>query len=863
MSNFEWQQEDGVWDEPKQPQFPPEPSKSKRIVFLGVIIILALVVAGIVIYWQVTERLEQAEMTVQTNILASHNLLQTAVATTDSELLLSVLSGKIPSWTDAQQQALNENVIFERKPWGLTLVDGSPTSWELTDLEQKVTLNLSTDLLEAELHFPLDYQFMTKAGVTTTVTLSQTAVYRQGMRNWLLSPPDSEFWGDWQTYKGQRLTLIYPERDSKLAEQLAESLEQILAQICEDPDLPACAEEASYTIRFDSHPESLLDAADVETLFGVEPYLNFPTPTIFGLPGDEVAYEAVLQAYAVPLGTAVFADLFDWHCCRQAEFFQMLVAYQLAEMGIASWPITTQHHIQAMKEGRSFLNIPDFWRKNDPEDFAEPVEFLYTAFDFIFQQFSDLSPVLLLSSLRNWGDISYWLDGNLVQQGYQLGSTQNLWQTLQTDWWHYAYTQTLLSQENDNPPVPLPPQDIALVCLSDSQFDFDTTMSLYRYNYEDETKLQLLDFDNFVNFSPFLDDSGLIIQNLALEEADYWQTEIWRFDDNRTQLKSDDDQMFFTLGQYDPSGRYVIAYKDSNESNIPFLLLVDLESCDAERCELIPLSGVPIWSPDGKQTFISSDNIFEGGGVAFQRNDQLVLFDTTQPPSVADFWLGDQLGQLPSDQIEPDILGTGYSPFWLSNETFGFVREHPESEESEVVVWTENGLETIVSMADIQSEAAGIDFSLAHIRYVVPHPVLPEKLIVVILTPLGREVFVFLYDRHSEELELRLQSEVPPYHSIGFSPNGRWLVLTGFEDKELVDNNTIIVHDIETNETQTYISDLDGFLLSALFDWSADGNWLLFLLNDQVISMVAPEYEYQMVKVYEQGHCTSLAWINR
>jgi len=852
MSNFEWQQEDGDWDE-QQSSSSPESSNSRRTILIGVVVVLALAAAALIIYWQVNERLAQTETAVQANILASHNLVQTAAITEDAELLLSVLSGRLPSWTDAQQEALSANVMINRAPWGLSHIDTQP------DYDPQLTM--SPDLTEAELVFPLDYQFMTTSGVSVTVVLSQTAVYRQGVRNWLMSPPDSEFWGDWQTIEGERLTLIYPERDSVLAEKLASDLEQILQQICVDPDLPSCGEDITYTIRLDMHPESLVEAVDFRNLFGTEPYIKLPTPTLFGLPGDDVAYEALVQAYGVPLATAVFADLFEWECCQQATIFQMLVNYQLAEMGIISWPITTNDHIRALKEGRSFLNVTDYWRY-DVDEFREPVWFLYTAFDFIFQQYPTLTPISLLSSFRNWGDIGYWLDNNLAQNGYQLGSVTALWPTLQNEWWHYAYTQTLLAQEKEEPPIPLPNQDIALVCLSDPQFDLDTTMSLHRFNPEDNTSQELLAYNNFVSFNPFLDDEGLMIQTLDLNETNQWQTEVWDFDGVRTHLENE-DQMFFSLGQYDPSGQYAVAFSGENDSPIPNLLLIDLASCTGERCDTIPLFGLPIWSPNGERTLMSGVNMFEGNGVAFQRNGRMVLFDATQPPSSTDFWLGDRLGHLPIDQAEPEIVGMGYAPFWVDNDMFGYIRQQPETGDGEVVVLSGDSLQTIVTLTDLQAEAPEADLSLAHIRYVITHPTQPNNLIVVALDPLGREAYVFLYDRVTGSLNLRLQSEILPYHSLGFSPNGRWLVLTGFQDDDVADSSTFVVHDIETNETQTFRSNLDGFMLSPLYDWSGDGKWLLFLVNDRVMSMVAPAYDYQMVEVHDQGFCTSLAWINR
>jgi hypothetical protein len=59
-----------------------------------------------------------------------------------------------------------------------------------------------------------------------------------------------------------------------------------------------------------------------------------------------------------------------------------------------------------------------------------------------------------------------------------------------------------------------------------------------------------------------------------------------------------------------------------------------------------------------------------------------------------------------------------------------------------------------------------------------------------------------------------------------------------------------------------YISKNASFPLTFLYDWSADGEWLLFLVDDQVLSMAAPAYDYQRVLAHEQGNCTAVAWVN-
>jgi hypothetical protein len=274
---------------------------------------------------------------------------------------------------------------------------------------------------------------------------------------------------------------------------------------------------------------------------------------------------------------------------------------------------------------------------------------------------------------------------------------------------------------------------------------------------------------------------------------------------------------------------------------------------------------MPHWSPDGQRTLIGSKNIFDTGGVAFWRNGRMVLFDATQPPVHTQFWLGDAWGQLPVEEAEAELLGNGYSPFWLDNDTYGYVGQSTVTGEGEVVAQSVDGgeLETLVTLADLQAEVPDEALTVATIRYVITHPAQANKLFVVALDALGQEAYVFRVDRVTGEIDLRIQSQIQLYHSLGFSPNGRWLVLMGYQDDINGQTTLFVVHDLENDETQTYTSSVDGLMLSPLYDWSADGNWLLFLMNGRVLNMVAPAYNYQLVQLHDQGYCTSMAWINR
>ena len=860
MSNFEWQQEDEDWHESlSQPA--PEPLKPKRRLYIVAVFVMALLAAGLVLYRQVNEQLRQTETAVQTDILASHNLVQTAAATGDFELFLSVLSGRLPSWTDAQREALSAGVLYDRELWGLELAARAPSILATSDLATAASLTMSSDLREAELRFPLTYQSTSATGVSETIVLSQTAVYRQGGRSWLLAPPTSQFWGGWQTNKGKRLTLIYPDRDAELAEKLAVDLEQIIQRICTEPDLPDCADDAAYAIRLDTHPESLVEAVDKRNLFGEQPYLNLPAPTLLGLPVDDAGYEALVRAYSVPLVTAVFAELVGWECCGHAPVFQALAGYELDRLGIQPWPVTTDFHARALRESISLEDLNNLWRQYEFTSSLEENWHLYAALDFLLNKYPDLTPAHLLEDINNQSNLSIWLSDALNRAGYQTRGRMVGLETLNSEWWHYAYTQTLLAQNNDPPPLPLPEQNMLLLCMSDENYDVSTTMSLVQFDQQTEIWTGLWAGNGFLLINPLLNDDGVILQTFAMEETETWQTEIWQFGGERTTLISE-DYMSISLGQFDPTGQYAVIFIGEAEQVAPQPNLIDIASCSEGTCDIVPLPGLPYWSPDGRQTIVADVDIIDNS--VFLRNGSMILLDASQLPDMVDLWLGDETGQISESPEQAAVIGQGYSPFWVDDDTIGYVRLQEDGEPA-VVLNSLNGdsLRTVLTLADIQNAVPAGVGGPDSIRYVITHPAAPDLLVVAALDALGREVTVFTYDVASGGLDLRLQSLVHPFHTLGFSPNGRWLVLTGLGENQRGDISTLYVHDIENDETRTYISENASFVLTPLYDWSADGNWLLFLVDDRVLSMAAPAYDYQRVLAHEQGNCTAMTWINR
>ncbi|MFO7679093.1 MAG: hypothetical protein R6X34_03500 [Chloroflexota bacterium] len=862
MSKFEWQTgEDDRWENDRAADRNPKPGKHKRPFPLILLLVAALLLAGWVLTRQVSQQVASATAAVQTDILAAHNLVQTADARRDVELLRSVLSGRLPEWTAAQEETVTAGILYGRQPWGLVSTAPNGVPFSLDDLAERVSLSLSPELNEAELQFPLAYTHTLVSGVQQTVVFTQTAVYRRGARSWLIASPLPEFWGRWVTNRGDRLTLIYPQRDADLAERLAADLEALLAEVCADPTLPDCPDDFNVAVRLDTHPQSLVDSIDKRSLFSNTPYLQLPSPSLFGLPQDDAAYDALFRAYAAPVVTAVFADLFDWECCHHAPMFQVLTEYQLKQMGILPWPVTDEYHTRALRENVSLEDLFPMWRAQKFLNSQEEGWFLYAAFDFLLNQYPTLSISQLLPSIGEQNNLSLWLTNALNREGYQIGSGEVGLANLDREWWHFAYTQTLLAQENQPLPLPLPEQDAILLCMSDVNFDQSSNMSLVRYNPSDESVTDLLTTQGVILFNPLQADNGLILQKIPLDGTENWRTEIWRFADSDTSLQGDHYMSFF-LGQFDPSGRYAVMFISEVEQALPQPHLLDLDSCNETTCDLSLLAGLPVWSPDGEKTIIENASITEF--TTYLRNDMMMILDASIPPRVNKMWLGDSRGQLPGAAAEVPVIGEGFSPFWVDDDTFGYIRL-AAGDIFEVVTrsLSREEVELVATTADLEALLPAGNRAPIKLRYVMTHPAQPDLLMMAALNEFAREVYVFSYNLETDELTLHLQSLIQPYHSLGFSPNGRFLVLTGVGDGEQGNARIIYVHDLDTFETQTYFSEYVRFGFSPLYDWSADGNWLLFQVDERVLSLTAPAYQYQMVQSHEQGYCTSMAWINR
>lgn len=864
MSQFDWRTEDDAsWREPPKP-LPPDPRKRPWGVI--VFILLVLLAAGFVVYRQLDRQIDAATTAVQTDVLATHNLVQTAVSRSDLELFRSQLSGRDPAWTETQESLLADELIQGREFWGWQQPNFSPplTLADLTAVSGPLALTLAPDLNSAELQFPLTYLVTKADGVTETITLAQTAVYRRGKNRWLLAPPEEAFWDGWVTNRGDLLTLIYPQRDRLVAEQLAADLEVMLRQLCETfPDL-ACPDDLHISLRLDADPAIVLTATDWETFLDGGLTLHLPAPTLMGQPVDQAGYDALYRAYGAQVATAVIADRIGWQCCHHAPFFQVLVDAMLRQMDLRPWPVTDADHARVLRESVGTADLNAYWEQTDWQEWPQGDGWeLYTAVDFLLQAYPDIGPMVWLRELQSNRSIVSWLNQALYGgQGATLGAGPAVLEALDEKWWQFAYAQTLLAQQQMPRPLPFPGQDLQLSCLTDQNYDDNTMTAVRHYNLQQETWTNVLSRTGYLLTTPLLDDSGWVVQAFPFVDNAAQVAEIWR-NGQPTPIHSE-ESMSLTLGQFDPHGRYLINYVFNPDVDRPIPTLIDLDHCTADDCAPIELSAQPYWSPDSQATILTTSDVFADGALFI--NGRMMLFDSALSPAAAPLRLGDAQGRLQTPDEPP--FGEGYSPFWLNEQQLGYVRPGAPETGDEVVLLSlpDMTAQTVLTLADLQATMPKGLYTPASIRYVLTHPQQPGLLFVVALDALGREGYVFSYDWQAGDLVLRLQSQVRPFHALGFSPDGRWLALTGSDNNEYRADSTtgiLYVHNIAANETQTYISQFANFVLSPQYDWSADGRWLLFVVDDRILSLVAPDYHYQWVFAHDQRNCSSMNWINR
>ena len=860
-TNFDWQtEEDGAWEESERVVVEPPVRRPPPWRFV-LLILVALTAAGVVVYRQATQRIEAATEEVRADVLSSHRLVLLAALQKDVELASSLLSGRDPRWTEAQRQLVAQGLLVDRGVFGLRM---PPDPAAADDSQENgapatVAVTVASDFRSAELLFEQDYLIETGRPATQTVTLQQTAVYRQGSQRWLLAPPAIEFWGDRNSIRGDILTVSFPARDASVVERLAADLDAVLADVCRVLRDLNCPADLRVHLRLETSPATLVAIADPTTLLTGSLRLEMPSPTLIGIPLDEAGYVALYRGYATQLASAVITNLVGWACCDHAPVYQALLDYQLSQLDLRLWPVAAADHLRILDGEVSLNNLLGPWSDSAFTPLDEENNWrVYTAVDFLLQHFPAVAPATLQRAMAPRQGLSRWLFS--AYPGFGAGSF--LLDELDREWWLYAYTQTLASQEPL--PVPLPQQDIQLLCMAEVP---NLQMSLYRYHAATEAWVGEIAYPGFVFMNPLPDDDGLILQSVGLE-GDELQTQLWRH--GAGVPLSEGNQIIpegssaFSMGQTDPTGQRLLGYTFQPETGFTEALLIRFRECEGGICPTQLLPGPLVWSPSGDQAIaVESASFFSTPLVTAGR---VSLFGMSAPVQSWTLLRQSSSGALTEgDFVE---VGQGYAPFWLDDMTYGFVEVTSGTRQALMVASVnDDDPRPLLDSADLSAALTdGVQPASLQILYAIASPLDPNLLFVVALDSRQNEGYLFLFDRAAGHVELRLRLGPTSTHMLAFSPDGRWLSVTGTSRDIMaggMPTAVLYLHSIAGDETRTFITDSPAFTpTESFFDWSADGQWLALIMDSGLLNLIAPDHDYQHLLRHDFGRCAALAWLN-
>lgn len=884
---FDWQTEETIrepvgWDEPlPEPMRPP--TRRPRWRTLAAIGLLTLI-AGLMIWWQVGQRVAEATRVIEAEVIGSVNLVYRAVENGDEELFRSLLSGRSLGWTQATLDLFERDLVFDRRQLGmvagplelpLNLHDNNQAGrFEASAATSTVDIALSPDLAEAEVVGIQPYVVARAAslGGMETVWLRQTAVYRRGEQGWLLAPPLRPFWGEWQTVEGERLDVVYPERDAELAERLAADLDTLLNRACTQVADLTCPADWRVTLRLESDPEILVELNDRWLRRGTDGMVELPTPTLVGLPveGDESAaeagYQALLRMYGSRLLRSVLGELTGFNCCRQMLFYRVLVDRLLSELGVEAWPVSPDEYGRLLDEHVRLQDLEADWRVTEGAANGEEAEQLwrvYTLVDYLVQSSPYLSAVEMIGWLGRTDSLQDWLQNILMRQpgGNRGAVTRRLLQDFDRHWWTAAYQIT----EGDGDAVPEPLTDaLYMSCISD-QLIFQWQVTLSRLEPGSDIVEPMYRAEGYLLMLPTPGADELRLQEFG--SAPGGQLKRWRNGELENISLSTGQLQFPFFDEYDPTGQRSIIYSNENlnSNQLRFLTyLLDFGRCEDGICSTTPIAGPVRWSPEGTRAISMVDDYRLYPMIITWGRGRWHYVPNLQVIARHPLYLG--LGEEVDDMADAELIGEGYGPFWIDEQSYGFLRVSAPGEQ-EVVIGAvgEDEQQTLIRTADLRPllpESSGATrFELIQ---VVPNPADPALLFLVVLDRATEQGYFFSIDRHTRQVSFRFHTDYN-LHSLAIAPNGRHLVVTDFNERGAGSSPlpfTLFLHDIEDNQTTPFLIAGNVSTPAHAYDWSPDGKWLAFAPGENMLMLVAPDQGIVRQVAHEYGACNGIAWLD-
>jgi hypothetical protein len=805
MSQFDWTSEEERVDIQTRPET-AGPTADRRRLWLLLGAVVALFLVGWSVYGQATRRADAGITAVEEAVLSSHRLVEQAIRQGDSELLRNLLSGRDSGWYAAQQR----------------LADPATTIWNMTPLDEAaelVAINLTNDLLQAELTF--DRRWRLPDG--ELATLRQTIIYRRAADRWLLAPPLEDFWGEWLTEERDHFQISYPARDQELTLALIARLEPELTRICQTPGL-TCPAHWRFRLYFSDDPGLLF--AERPNFYNEA--LLLPAPSLLGEPLDEIGWQALTAGYLTRIRSAALLQRTNSLCCREGLLQQMLYDYQLAQWGEGEWRLTRQDYAALMAREFPLDLFVRYWDYLPQEELAYSQEGMALV-EYLLASAPHLPPATWLARLQEHTHL-YGL----------LNSAELTPETLAAAWPRFLDER---AYQSEPPPAPLPSTAVQLLC-HDGGRDL-----LLRWSLDQPRPVVDMRDRHFTQLRPLPDASGALLVEIVpngTQSAAY--NLILHQPPEQERLLITDIPDDFALNLYeqpDPTRSQLTLYTFNTNFNQPVFEQLDLSLCaELADCGLSDISGLPVWSPDGRQAVIMQ---LRRGVLALSR----------QPADLSE---------------RPTLLGNGWSPFWLNNEEYGFLR--PQTVNDAGALRAETHLVTAVVgedrptlLADYEAMAAAIPAAeqppALVVTYAMTSPTRDGRVFIVASYPPRGDLYLLVYDPATTAVALleSLPGLTVSYPPIRFAPDGRWLSLNAHLRDET--RSFFWLYNLENGAAQSYYFPLnaDQSLGDWLPRWTADGRWVILPQSDH-LALFAPDYGYQQRLAYENGlRCASAVWV--
>ena len=845
--SFEWQtEEDGDWKVQEAAAAGlEEPAGGRRwLLLIGALVLM--VAAGVLVWREARQQVDAAEARIMEAVLASDDVARGAAVEGDRELLQSVLSARNRGWLQTQYELLEQGLLFGDVAQVLNL---RPAAGDQPERTVEVDAELDEVVVTAE----QAYQAREDG---STVTLQHTYVYRQGRDRWLLSPPLRDFWGEWTSVRHRYTTFSYPGRDEAVARRLAADLDEHLQEACTTYPKLSCDENVHLRVRFETDPDSLLALTEPGLGLGRQRRLSLPTPTLVGLPVDEAAYKALLRAYAAPVVTAAIAEAAGYECCTHVLFFEAAVNVQLAEMDIRPWPVTLDGYLAAADGLEDVDQLRRLW------------QWPFLAANVEVERWQAHALVEMMVTRGGTGPVTALQQAMLVEPGI------DGWMRAATDFssivrmyeeWRTFIFKRIVALQMAPPP---PQQELLAAC-----HEGDSAV-VQRYDPARDRWAQrpALSGYSFGALFPIGDDEGVLLTGRRAG-SNQGQMLLWRPGSQRVLSQAQVGGRFYLsrgdggwgvapgdvvstesllvpagsaddpLGQYAP----VRVYDEGGVSRTPALL--DLESCATSGgCRWRFISSVPVWSPDGEHMLVV--------------NGRALLL----------------LGARDGRSWEP--VAAGRSPFWLSDDVYGYV-----TPEDRLVVRRvgERARQTVLDVEEVLPFLKDINLSRpvevvaavagppdsGALALVVGYEEQPARYLFLLQRPADPEIWLTA-DVRPEEMTLLLESNYLIFRNAlpSFSPDGLWLAVHSLGGGG--SGSKFWLFDARTGEEVLAgpAPDVPG-----IYDWSLDGRWLARWRGRGVVELIAPDsgpdgesyrrFVTAPLRIPSRGECTSLAWINR